>query len=290
MVKYESIDVIECEKLAEKLACGAGAIIKEYFGSKIGIEFKDGKEIDPVTEVDFKCQEFISNEIKKYYPDHEFIGEESDKAGNKSHGESKYVWVVDPLDGTLNFTSNFPLFSSSIALLYDGEPIVGAIHLPWPYTEDGIVVHASIGNGVFCDEMELEDFLINRSKSSSLAIFPEGKHSLNPRLKSLKQIENRNTGSIATDLALVGMNVLRYAVARSPRIWDVAAGVIIVKEAGGSVIQAIEPNKIKRMISGQKIKFVDFHKFKQDPNKQESEFESLKNWSGTLILGEVDRI
>ena len=288
MVKYESIDVIECEKLAEKLARGAGTIIKEYFGSKVGIEFKNGKEIDPVTEVDFKCQEFISNEIKKYYPDHEFIGEESDNAGNKSHGESKYVWVVDPLDGTLNFTSNFPLFSSSIALLYDGEPIVGAIHLPWPYIEDGIVVHASIGNGVFCDEMELEDFLINRSKSSSLAIFPEGKHSLNPRLKSLKQVENRNTGSIAADLALVGMNVLRYAVARSPRIWDVAAGVIIVKEAGGSVIQAIEPNKIKRMISGQKIKFVDFHKFKQDPNKQKSEFESLKNWSGTLILGEVD--
>ena len=290
MVKYENINIIECEKLAEELARGAGAIIKEYFGSKVGIEFKNGKEIDPVTEVDFKCQEFISREIKKYYPDHQFIGEESDKAGNESCGKSKYVWVVDPLDGTLNFTSNFPLFSSSIALVYDGVPIVGAIHLPWPYTEDGIVVHASIGNGVFCDEMKVEDFLINRSKSSSLAIFPEGKHSLNLRLKSLNQVENRNTGSIAADLALVGINVLRYAVARRPRIWDVAAGVIIVKEAGGSVIQVVEPNTIKRMISGQKIKFVAFHKFKQDSNKQESKYESLKNWSGTLILGDADKI
>ena len=290
MVKYENINIIECEKLAEELARGAGAIIKEYFGSKVGIEFKNGKEIDPVTEVDFKCQEFISREIKKYYPDHQFIGEESDKVGNESCGKSKYVWVVDPLDGTLNFTSNFPLFSSSIALVYDGVPIVGAIHLPWPYTEDGIVVHASIGNGVFCDEMKVEDFLINRSKSSSLAIFPEGKHSLNLRLKSLNQVENRNTGSIAADLALVGINVLRYAVARRPRIWDVAAGVIIVKEAGGSVIQVVEPNTIKRMISGQKIEFVAFHKFKQDSNKQESKYESLKNWSGTLILGEVDKI
>ena len=65
MVKYENIDIIECEKLAEKLARGAGAIIKEYFGNKVGIEFKNGKEIDPVTEVDFKCQEFISRGIKK---------------------------------------------------------------------------------------------------------------------------------------------------------------------------------------------------------------------------------
>ena len=79
-------------------------------------------------------------------------------------------------------------------------------------------------------------------------------------------------------------------MARRPRIWDVAAGVIIVKEAGGSVKQAIEPNKIKRMISGQKIKSVDFHTFKQDSNKQESKYESLKNWSGTLILGDADKI
>lgn len=283
MVKYQSANIIEFEKLAEKLARGAGVIIKEHFGRKVGIQFKNGKEVDPVTEVDFKCQAFISNEIKKYYPDHEFIGEETDKANDKSYGSSKYVWVVDPLDGTLNFTSNFPLFSSSVALLYDGEPIVGAIHLPWPYNEDGIVVHASVGNGVFCDGVKLEDFLISHSKPSALGVSPNSKF-FNAKLEIVKGVENRNTGSIAVDLALVGMDVLRYAVAKSPRIWDVAAGITIVRESGGAVKQVIEPNKLRKIILGQDGKFETFHKFETDPINQESNIKLLKNWCGTLVF------
>ena len=283
MVKYQSANIIEFEKLAEKLARGAGVIIKEHFGRKVGIQFKNGKEVDPVTEVDFKCQAFISNEIKKYYPDHEFIGEETDKANDKSYGSSKYVWVVDPLDGTLNFTSNFPLFSSSVALLYDGEPIVGAIHLPWPYNEDGIVVHASVGNGVLCDGVTLEDFLISHSKPSALGVSPNSKF-FNAKLEIVKGVENRNTGSIAVDLALVGMDVLRYAVAKSPRIWDVAAGITIVRESGGAVKQVIEPNKLRKIILGQDGKFETFHKFETDPINQESNIKLLKNWCGTLVF------
>ena len=287
MVKYQSANIIEFEKLAEKLARGAGVIIKEHFGRKVGIEFKNGKKADPVTEVDFKCQAFISNEIKKYYPDHEFIGEETDKTNDKSYGGSKYVWVVDPLDGTLNFTSNFPLFSSSVALLYDGEPIVGAIHLPWPYNEDGIVVHASVGNGVFCDGVKLEDFLISHSKSSALGVFPNSKN-FNAGLEIVKGVENRNTGSIAIDLALVGMDVLRYAVAKRPRIWDVAAGITIVRESGGAVKQVLEPNKLRKIILGQGGKLETFHKFETDPINQESNIKLLKNWCGTLVFGGID--
>lgn len=285
-----SINILECEKLAAKLAHGAGAIIKEYFGQKLGIEFKNNKEIDPVSEVDLKCQEFIASGIRKYYPTHQFIGEESDNSDiNKLQEESKHVWVVDPLDGTLNFTSNFPLFSSSIALLYEGKPIVGAIHLPWPYKGDGIVIHASAGNGVYCDGQKIEDFLKHSPKPSFLSVIPEEKHSLHSGLTNLWQPQNRNTGSIAVDLALVGMKVVRYAVTSAPRIWDVAAGVIIVKESGGLVLQYIEPNKLSKIMLGKKMQLEKFVKFNPNKIEQKSYYESLKNWSGSLIFGDLGR-
>ena len=287
MFKYGPANILECQKLAETLARAAGVIIKEHFGRTIGIEFKYGEKVDPVTEVDFKCQEFISAEIKKYYPDHAFIGEETDKTNNKSSKESKYVWVVDPLDGTLNFSSNFPLFSSSIALLYDGEPIVGAIHLPWPYTKDGIVVHSSVGNGVFCDDLELKNFLADRVEQSSLGVFPNRKIS-DYGLDNVKSIENRNTGSIAVDLALVGMNVLRYAVASAPRIWDVAAGIIIVKESGGTVKKLLKPNKITNFFQGNRLKLENFNKFEWDTINKESNLQLLNDWRETLIFGDFE--
>ena len=80
------------------------------------------------------------------------------------------------------------------------------------------------------------------------------------------------------------MDVLRYAVAKSPRIWDVAAGITIVRESGGAVKQVMEPNKLRKIILGQDGKFETFHKFETDPINQESNIKLLKNWCGTLVF------
>ena len=284
MVKNKPVDIVELQKLAEKLARDAGVIIKEHFGRKIQVEFKNGKVVDPVTEVDLKCQEFILNEIQKKYPGHAFIGEEAEKGNNKLNEKSRYVWVVDPLDGTLNFASNFPLFSSSIAVLYDGEPIVGAIHLPWPYTKEGVVVHAGLGNGVFCDDFSREEFLVRHTQRSSLAVLPNSKI-FGSSLSQGELVESRNTGSIAVDLALTGMGVLGYCVANRPRVWDVAAGIIIVKESGGMVKQVVEPSKIRKLFRSNRLELETFRKFKLSSANHEANHQILDGWRETLIFG-----
>ena len=107
-------------------------------------------------------------------------------------------------------------------------------------------------------------------------------------LDNVKSIENRNTGSIAVDLALVGMNVLRYAVASAPRIWDVAAGIIIVKESGGTVKKLLKPNKITNFFQGNRLKLENFNKFEWDTINKESNLQLLNDWRETLIFGDFE--
>jgi len=103
-----------------------GEILKEGYGTLYEISTKEGKN-NIVTEYDLKSEKAIIANIKKYYPDHSILAEESGKSNSEN---SEYRWIIDPLDGTVNFSHNIPIFSVSIAVEKDGEIIIGVIYHP----------------------------------------------------------------------------------------------------------------------------------------------------------------
>ena len=100
-------------KLSTDLAREAGLILKRGFSRKLSIKYKG--RIDPVTQFDLKSEKLITSRIKKYYPDHAILAEE----GTAVKSTSPYHWVIDPLDGTVNFAHGFPMYCVSIGVEYD---------------------------------------------------------------------------------------------------------------------------------------------------------------------------
>ena len=127
--------------VAIKAAISASEIIAESYGNFKQLDFKS--DIDVVTEVDFKCEEAISNILREETPDYGIIAEEA----TSFPGEK--VWIVDPLDGTINFSHSFPLFGPSIGLCRGDEVLVGVIADPIRKE----LFYASKGNGAFLNDL-----------------------------------------------------------------------------------------------------------------------------------------
>jgi len=228
----------EIEALAVEIARGGGAILGRYFGSTLEIEYKDENKTDPVTVADKESQTYLAGAISERFPDHGIVGEEDEDETEERAAAPDFVWVLDPLDGTKNFLNGMPVYACSIGVLHRGEPVAGAIYLPWPGEAAGVVAHARKGGGAFVD--------------GEPAHMPDAAEPVGNRLVALpgsfgaafrfskpmhgKVGELRNTGSIAYDMAMVARGVLQYSLTGSPRLWDVAGGAALVKEAGGVVM------------------------------------------------------
>ena len=113
-------------QLAIEAALEAGQFLKESVGQILQVERKLGQETNLVTQIDKKAEDIIISKIKKQYPDHDFLAEES----GSHKKQSEYRWIIDPLDGTLNFTHGMPLFSVSIGVEKKGEVIAGVVYEP----------------------------------------------------------------------------------------------------------------------------------------------------------------
>ncbi len=224
-------------EIAIESALGAGKIVKQGFGTNFLVSSKQGIN-NLVTEYDTKSEEFIIRNIKKAFPEHRFLAEESGKTAFKSGKE--VTWVIDPLDGTVNFAHALPIFSVSIAAEYDGELLCGVIYHPMLDQ----LFYAEKGKGAFLNESKISvsdnsDF----RKSFLVTGFPYNV-SQNPCncidhfVQIIKDgIPVRRLGSAALDLAYVAAGIFDgfWEVNLNP--WDVAAGAILVEEAGGRVTQ-----------------------------------------------------
>jgi myo-inositol-1(or 4)-monophosphatase len=209
----------------------AGELLKKGFGSSYSSTSKDGRH-NLVTEYDQKAEEMIIRFIRKHFPDHGFLGEEGGATGETSQG---IQWLIDPIDGTVNFAHNIPLFSVSICAVFQGEPLSGVIYAPMTHE-------------LFVAEKELGAYLngspIRVTKTPILADailttgFPYNAHE-NP-LGCIDHFVNfaklgvpiRRLGSAALDLAAVRFDGF-WEVFLHP--WDFAAGKLLVEEAGGKV-------------------------------------------------------
>ena len=256
-----------------RLARGAGEVLLRYQPGATRVDYKDKGETDPVTEADLKIEEYLREEIAREFPDHGLVAEESDAAAGAQ--DADFVWVIDPLDGTANFAAGVPFYAVSIGLLYRGSPVVGSLFLPHSFAGEG-VYHARTGGGAFVEDEPLRVSSGPFPKSSGLAGVPAGyawAFSLK-RGRGRVPGETRTMGSIACEMVLVAKGVFQYSIFGGSRIWDVAAGVVLAREAGGAVVE---------WRGGE---WRPLQKFEGSPRDgDEGPQQALRRWSAPLLVG-----
>ncbi|MBI1803029.1 MAG: inositol monophosphatase [Ignavibacteriae bacterium] len=221
--------------IAIEAARSAGKYLKQNLGRVRQIRLKEGEEKNLVTEIDKGSEEIIIDTIKKHFPVHDILAEES---GRKHGRTSEYRWVIDPLDGTTNFTHGFPVFCVSIALERKGEIILGVIYDP-NFDE---IFTAEQGKGAFLNGKKMSVSRIDSlTKSLLVTGFPYNitknpDHAVEHFVNFLMRAQAvRRMGSAAIDLAYVAAGRYEgfWEVALNP--WDMAAGALLVTEAGGKI-------------------------------------------------------
>lgn len=240
---------------AREVATLAGAMIREKLGQSIHVD-KKGR-INLVTEVDMASEKLIRDYLAKYYPDHYILGEEGgetacscahpsskDTGAQGSaptvalHSGKKFRWIVDPLDGTTNFAQGYPFFCVSIALEINDEVVVGVVHDP----NHNETFYACRGQGAFLNDYRisvtnhsnLEEALLVTGFPYDISSSPDIHLGLFRDLV-VKARGIRRDGSAALDLCYVacGRFDAFWELGLSP--WDMAAGSLIVREAGGQM-------------------------------------------------------
>lgn len=225
----------ELSEASVSFARGAGDVLLRYRPGSTHVDFKGKGDTDPVTEADLRVEEYLRDRIGREFPGHGIVAEESE-ASPAAH-DADFVWAIDPVDGTANFAAGVPFFAVSIGLLHRGRPVVSSMFLPNTLAGDG-VVYARAGGGAFDENGPLTALTYSEPKPSGLAGVPSGfarAFSVDGR-RGWGLGEPRIMGSIACELALVARGVLQYSLLTAPRVWDVAAGVLLVQEAGGAVL------------------------------------------------------
>ncbi|MCP5506171.1 MAG: inositol monophosphatase [Chlamydiales bacterium] len=233
--------------VATQTALKAGQLLRRGFGTVMAIDSKEGRH-NLVTEWDKKSEALIIETIQRHFPDHSFLAEEGGETG-KNEG---IKWVIDPLDGTVNFAHNIPLFAVSIAATFDGEPLAGAVYNPM--LEELFV--AEKGQGAFLNGQEIK---VTETSVLDRAIlgtgFPYNTHE-NP-LNALDLFHSfaklglplRRMGSAAMDLCYLAAGRFDAFWEVSLEPWDYAAGKLIVEEAGGTVSD-LEGNPLTKLKEG----------------------------------------
>lgn len=221
------------EELEAALAAArrAGDVLREGFGARHQVRFKG--EVDIVTETDERAEEVIREALLWAYPSYGMLAEE----GGETAGEDDARWIVDPLDGTTNYAHGLPLFAVSIALEKAGEVVAGVVHDPM--RQETFV--AERGHGA-----RLNDESIGVSETDELVRalivtgFPYDREEVPAALDlfgrlSMRTQSMRRLGSAALDLCYVAAGRLDAYYERGGYAWDVAAGSLILEEAGGKI-------------------------------------------------------
>jgi myo-inositol-1(or 4)-monophosphatase len=221
-------------EFATEVAKEAGEILMAQFGrvdpSRVG---KKGR-IDLVTEADTMAERYIRSRIQAEYPEHDIYAEEAERL---DRGRD-FCWVIDPLDGTTNFVHSHPIFAVSLALLHRGSVEVGVVFAP--YLEE--LFWASAGKGAYLNDVRLQvskttaliDSLLATGFAYRLAETRDTNIDNFTRLL-LEAQGIRRAGSAALDLAYVAAGRLDGFWELHLKPWDVAAGALLVAEAGGRV-------------------------------------------------------
>ena len=220
--------------IAVRAARAAGDVVLRYHNQIDLLTIENKSENDFVSEVDKAAEKAIINEIKKAFPEHSILGEET----GEILGDSSYQWVIDPLDGTTNYLHGFPQYAISIALFENKVTTHGVVYDP--FKEE--LYTASKGEGAYLNDERMRVTSTNGLQNTLIGTgfpFRHPQH-LDCYLKTFKAIHPhvsgiRRAGSAALDLAYLAAGRLDGFWEIGLNIWDIAAGSLLVKEAGGFI-------------------------------------------------------
>jgi myo-inositol-1(or 4)-monophosphatase len=222
-------------KVGRQAALAAGAVLRLNYLKPHEVHLKG--VIDPVTESDLQSQEIIINIVRQHFPEHGFLAEE-DEAGQERASDNPKRWIIDPLDGTVNYAHGFPMFCVSIAYEAEGALEYGVIYDP---LRDE-VFEARKGGGARLNGQPIQ---VSRTASMERALFatgfpydirerlPETSARLSSMLARTQGV--RRAGSAALDMAYVASGRFDGFYEENLKPWDTAAGLLIVTEAGGVI-------------------------------------------------------
>jgi myo-inositol-1(or 4)-monophosphatase len=219
-------------EIAIDAAREAGGMLRSAFDRPKQISYKG--EVDIVTESDKRSEALIVARLRRHFPEHAIVAEEGSRGAATA---AKYCWHVDPLDGTTNFAHSYPCFAVSIGLAEDGEPIVGVVLNP--ITEE--MFTAVRGQGAFLGPRGIHVSPIEKLSTSLVSTgFPTHQRANNRNIFyywefTMRSHGVRRDGSAALDLCSVACGRFDGFWEFGLNSWDTAAGVLIVKEAGGTV-------------------------------------------------------
>ena len=211
----------------------AGEIVLSYFQKKL--TWSDKRENGFATQADFASEEFLIAELSNIMPEAAVFAEESGKQGSNN---AEYCWVIDPLDGTTNFAYGLPYFGISVALTHKNVPVFGMIYVPL-FNE---LFYAVQGQGAYLNGERIQVAQERPLDRSLLLVgFPYAKgQAFVSVLQNLEEISPRSfafrhLGAIAVDQAYIACGRADGLFFEDLAWWDVAAGIILIKEAGGKV-------------------------------------------------------
>lgn len=224
--------MLKWKRFAMDLAQKSGLLLKKKFNNTHKIKYKG--DIDIVTEADKMSEDLIIDEIKRNFPDHGILSEESPAIT----GSGKLRWIIDPLDGTTNYSHGYPVFCVSIALENEGVIVLGVIYDPM--REDMFV--AVRGEGAYLNKKKINVSSVKDISRSLLATgFPyDIRESKNNNLDyfnamAVKVQAIRRAGSAALDIAYLAAGRFDGFWELKLKPWDTAAGCLMVEEAGGVI-------------------------------------------------------
>lgn len=235
--------LVEILRAAIPIARGAGVILREgltaieaHHGTSLQFKTSD---IDPVTEYDLRSEHYIVGQLRHHFPGHQIIGEEGGayETEDPQTRNPRYLWHIDPLDGTVNFAHGFPMFCVSMGLLIDGVPSVGVVYNP--ATDEMFAAarnHGAARNGI--------PIRVSATPTLRRALIITGfsydTHLSDSNMKNFLGFQRsaqatRRIGSAALNLCFTASGKMDGHWEMKTKPHDVAAGIVLVREAGGTV-------------------------------------------------------
>lgn len=212
------------------LAHKAGVLLKQNFNRRLNITYKG--RINPVTDVDLRCEDLITGAIAKRFPAHAVLGEE----GSDSRGRSEFVWIIDPLDGTVNYAHGFPVYCVSIGLERERKVVAGVVYDP----ERDEMFWSGLGGPAYLNKKRIAVTKESRLERSLLAtgfaydIGSARKNNLGYFSRMAKRAQGiRRPGSAAIDLCWLAAGRIDGFWELKLHPWDTAAAALILRRAGG---------------------------------------------------------
>ena len=214
------------KKITIKAAIEAGKLLSNRFGQVKKIKSKGDRDF--VTNIDLAAERVIKNKIIKNFPQDNIISEE-----NPVRRKSKFTWIIDPMDGTHNYIHDINIFGVSVALAYEQNVVMGVIFMP----EDNQLYFAQTKKGAYLNGKRIR--VSNRKINEATLIFDSSiRYKKNIMLRGLSRLVDRvfnvrMFGSTVRGLAYIAEGKVEAEVEYNDKLWDFAAGLLLIEEAGG---------------------------------------------------------